>query len=323
MSKSPLATVFVPAHPSNYTEGRNQSLTDITIHHMAGRCTAQRCGEFWQNPERNGSSTYGIGYNGEIGCYLDEDDTPWTNSNWDSNCRSVTIEVANEYKGGDWKVTDASLNSLIRLVADIAKRRGLGTLVKGQNLTWHSMFANTNCPGPYLLSKLDYIIAEANRINSGSPTPAPTPTELKFKVGDIVYIKGLLYVSSDAAEANGHCAGKVTEITRVNPGSAHPYNTTGDLGWMNESDISEIHDEPTTQEIVAGDSVIVNGVGRADSAGTAGGSVTRNYINHTMKVIKVRKGKPFPYGCNQYNTGAPEDSSKITGWFSEDSVKKV
>lgn len=154
------------------------------------------------------------------------------------------------------------------------------------------------------------------------PTPEAGPVG-KFNVGDKVYIKGDLYVSSHATTASGYCAGKATEITRVNPGSAHPYNTTGDLGWMNESDISEIHDEPTTQEILAGDSVIVNGVGRADSAGTAGGSVTKNYINHTMKVIKVRKGKPFPYGCNQYNTGAPEDSAKITGWFAESSVKKV
>ena len=83
MIKSPLATIIVPADPSNYTKGRSTPITDITIHHMAGRCTAQRCGEFWQDPARNASSTYGIGYNGEIGCYLDENDTPWTNSNFE------------------------------------------------------------------------------------------------------------------------------------------------------------------------------------------------------------------------------------------------
>ena len=60
------------------------------------------------------------------------------------------------------KVSDASLNSLIKLVADIAKRNNLGTLVKGKNLTWHSIYSNTACPGAYLLSKMDYIATEAN-----------------------------------------------------------------------------------------------------------------------------------------------------------------
>lgn len=40
------------------------------------------------------------------------------------------------------------------------------------------MFAATTCPGDYLLSKMDYIVAEANRINEGGqPTPAPTPSQ--------------------------------------------------------------------------------------------------------------------------------------------------
>ena len=330
MSKSPLATVFVAADPSNYTKGRSKVVTDITIHHMAGRCTAQRCGEFWQDPARNASSTYGIGYNGEIGCYLDENDTPWTNSNWDSNCRSITIEVANEYKGGDWKVTDASLNSLIKLVADIAKRRGLGTLVKGKNVTWHSMFANTNCPGPYLLSKMDYIVSEANKLINGKPEPTPEPEKLDFKVGDKVYIEGPLYVSSNEATASGHCSGKVTEITRVKAGAAHPYNTTGDLGWMDASSVKAYEEPvkpepvtPVSTEIKPGDSVIVNGVGKSDSAGKAGARNTKNFTNRTMKVIRVKKGANYPYACNQYNEGNPEDISKVTGWFSEDSVKKV
>ena len=55
---------------------------------------------------------------------------------------------------------------MIKLVADIAKRNNLGTLVKGENLTWHKMHAETDCPGEYLLSKMDYIIEEANKINN-------------------------------------------------------------------------------------------------------------------------------------------------------------
>lgn len=185
MSNSALVTVRVPAHPSNYTKGRNTKITDITIHHMAGVLSAEQCGGIFARAGRNGSSHYGIGNGGEIGQYVDESDTAWTNSNWPSNCRSVTIETSNCATGGDWPVGDAAYNSLIKLVADIAKRNGLGTLVAGQNLTWHSMFAATTCPGDYLRARISDIAAQANKINGGSPAPAPTPSG-DFKVGDKV-----------------------------------------------------------------------------------------------------------------------------------------
>ena len=39
---------------------------------------------------------------------------------------------------------------------------------------------------------------------------------------------------------------KTTNITRYAAGAAHPYNTTGDLGWMNESDIRLAGNETST-----------------------------------------------------------------------------
>lgn len=61
---------------------------------------------------------------------------------------------------------------------------------------------------------------------------------MKFKIGDKVLINGNLFPSSDANTATSKVTNRVTEITRVAVGSKHPYNTTGDLGWMNESAIS-------------------------------------------------------------------------------------
>ncbi len=169
MSNSKLVQVKVPAYSGNYTVGRSgRKIEAITIHHMAGVGSAEQCGKIFQAVGRCGSSHYGIGNDGKIGLYVDEKNTAWTNSNWDSNCKSVTIETSNSSIGGQWPVSDKALNSLIKLVADIAKRNNLGTLVKGKNVTWHSMFTNTSCPGPYLFSKLDYIIAEANKINNPS-----------------------------------------------------------------------------------------------------------------------------------------------------------
>ncbi len=167
MSKSSLAQIVVPADEGNYTKGRSgRSVEAITIHHMAGRLTAEQCGRIFQAKGRYGSSHYGVGYDGSIANYVDEEDTAWTNSNWDSNCKSVTIETSDN--DNSWYVNDTTLNALIKLVADIAKRRNLGTLVPGKNLTWHSMFTNTTCPGDYLRNKMQYIADEANKINNKS-----------------------------------------------------------------------------------------------------------------------------------------------------------
>lgn len=179
---SPYTNNWIPANSTNYTQGRQRPIRCITIHHMAGNLSIEQCGSLWQNPSRNGSSHYGIGTDGRIGCYVDEMNTAWTNSNWNSNCESITIETANDQIGGDWHVSDYALNSLIRLVADISKRHNLGKLVKGQNLTWHSMFTATTCPGPYLMSKLDYIIDEANKINGQSGEPVDQVLHVGSKV---------------------------------------------------------------------------------------------------------------------------------------------
>lgn len=193
MAHSSLTQVMVPADPSNYTKGRTVKIRTITIHHMAGVNSAEGCGNIFANPARNGSTHYGIGNDGKIGCYVEEENVAWANNSWASNCESVTIENSNSSLGGDYPVGDATFNSLIKLVADIAKRNNLGKLIPGDNLVWHSMYVATTCPGNYLRSKVQYIADEANKIN-GQPTPAPTPTPTPtptsgFAVGDKVVPK--------------------------------------------------------------------------------------------------------------------------------------
>lgn len=230
MSRSNLVQVNVPAYSGNYTKGRNgKKIEAITIHHMAGILTAEQCGKIFQQVGRQGSSHYGIGNDGKIGQYVDESNTAWTNSNFDSNCKSVTIETSNCEIGGNWKVSDSALNSLIKLVADIGKRNNLGTLVKGKNVTWHSMFTSTTCPGAYLLSKMDYIVSEANKINA----PKTTTTNTERKVGDVVTINGV-YVSSDSTNklSPARTTGSITKIVK---GARNPYLLDkGYLGWINE-----------------------------------------------------------------------------------------
>lgn len=73
--------------------------------------------------------------------------------------------------------------------------------------------------------------------------------EMKFKIGDQVIINGDLYSSANSTAPSGKVQNKVTKITRVVDGALHPYNTTGDLGWMNEIDIRFYEEDNNFQEL--------------------------------------------------------------------------
>lgn len=188
MNGSKLVTKQIPANANNYTKdrinnGKKTQISEITIHHAAANAAIESIGKLWQNPSQRTSSHYGV--NGEnVGQYVDEKDAAWCNSNFAANCRAITIECANSaevtgktyaetLKKGDslgWPVSDQTFDTLIKLVADCAARNSLHPLVLGKSLTWHSMYSATACPGPYLISKLQYIVDKANEINSQSET---------------------------------------------------------------------------------------------------------------------------------------------------------
>lgn len=66
---------------------------------------------------------------------------------------------------------------------------------------------------------------------------------MKFKIGDKVVLNGFIYVSSNAKTPSRKITNKITNITRIATGSKHPYNTTGDLGWCDESSLTLYEEE--------------------------------------------------------------------------------
>ncbi|MBQ2729888.1 MAG: N-acetylmuramoyl-L-alanine amidase [Clostridia bacterium] len=166
MSRSPLATTYVPSPATNHYGKRTKSISQIVLHHMVAVWTALRCAESFSSESRRASATYCVGNDGSIACCLDESIAPATSDSYEVDNKSVTIETSNCSLGGDYPVSDAALNSLINLCADIAKRNPhIGKLVAGKNLCWHSMYAATACPGNYLRSKAQFIAREANKLN--------------------------------------------------------------------------------------------------------------------------------------------------------------
>ncbi len=163
---SKLATEFIES--PNHRNGRVYPLTRITIHHAAMVCGARQIARCFVPASRKASATYCIGNDGGIVQCVKESDMPWTSSSYDNDNRAITIEVANSARYGQWPVSDAALESLIKLCVDICERNpGIGRLNytgdTNGNLTMHCWFANTQCPGPYLKSKFQYIAEEVNK----------------------------------------------------------------------------------------------------------------------------------------------------------------
>lgn len=83
---------------------------------------------------------------------------------------------------------------------------------------------------------------------------------MKFKIGDKVILNGYIYVSSNANNPSNYIKDKITNITRIVEGTRHPYNTTGDLGWCDESSL-KLYEEPKEEysceiELVDNDNLV-------------------------------------------------------------------
>ena len=176
MSNSELVN-YIKLSP-NHSGQRKQKIDMITIHCVAGNATVEVIGQIFAPTSRQASSQYGIGSDGRIGMYCEEKNRSWCTSSNKNDQRSITIEVANDSGGPLWHVSDAAMDSLIKLCADICRRNGIEELrwqnkkelwgqVDKQNMSVHQWFANKACPGQYLLEKHNYIVQEVNKLLKG------------------------------------------------------------------------------------------------------------------------------------------------------------
>lgn len=169
------------ADSSNYTKGRNgYSICKFTPHMMAGILSGYQCAvNVFGKPGRNASANYCIGNSGDLVCNVEEENRAWTSSNRTNDYQAITVEVSNCEYGGQWKVSDAAWNKLVELAVDVCRRYNFRLHYDGTSngsLTTHNMFANTDCPGPYLLSKMNELANTVNTIlDGGTPTPEPAP----------------------------------------------------------------------------------------------------------------------------------------------------
>ena len=168
MSQSSLVTKQWWANSSNYTVGRQDTIHGIVIHHAAST-SLDSIGQVFSQYGRGGSAHYGVG-GSQIHQYVREEDTAWHCGDWAGNSCTIGIETTNSTGAPDWLVAEDTFNTLVKLVADIAKRNGLGRIKFEPDgvyptLSAHRDWSPTYCPGDYLYSRMNEIADKANEIN--------------------------------------------------------------------------------------------------------------------------------------------------------------
>jgi hypothetical protein len=157
-----------------------QPINGVVIHHVAGtnglRYVANK-------NTRNSHPTYHIANNGAVTGIVNPSRRPYsTGGTPDPN--AVTFEIDNSSVGNDWPVSSAAIEALIDVIvfhASQSPRAGKG-FAKNQPavkqpeffIAWHSQYKATACPGPFVMSQLDYIVSECNKRASGVAPVAPS-----------------------------------------------------------------------------------------------------------------------------------------------------
>lgn len=156
-----------------YSKGRSHKIDRITPHCLVGQATVQGIGEWLTDPAMNpkASCNYGIDRDGKIGIYVDEENRSWCTSSASNDDRAITIECASDTTE-PYRMNPVVYTNLTNLCEDICRRYGKTKLLflntKKETLlhevaddemilTVHRWYANKECPGDWLFSRLNLL----------------------------------------------------------------------------------------------------------------------------------------------------------------------
>lgn len=179
-----------------------QKIDRIVIHHNATTNKNVAINTWLANGPAQTSAHYEIANNEIIGI-VGEGTTAWHAGNGDMNARSIGIENVNNAGAPNWTISDATFDSLSRLVADIAKRYGFP--IDSTHVIPHKAVVSTACPGGIDVAK---VIKRANEI-AGHKAVVQLCSSAKqsaidmFKAGNGGYVNTKSFKVDKIAYVNG------------------------------------------------------------------------------------------------------------------------
>ena len=134
---------FIQCDSRNYTAGRQGNhIRKIVVHYTGTEASAHNNLLYFSRSSAGASAHYFIDKDGTLRQSVSEGDTAWHAGHWATNLCSVGIEVVSG--GADF--TEAQINTLASLVADLRSRCG----VSADNVIRHYDVTGKLCPAPYV-----------------------------------------------------------------------------------------------------------------------------------------------------------------------------
>lgn len=299
----------------NRNSPRNQPITKITPHHMAGVNSIEQFADIVANPNRQMSANYGIGNDGRIVLTCPEGDRSWCSSSpWNDN-RAVTIEVSNSAYGdaSGWPIGTAAYNSLINLCVDICKRNGIPKLIftgdTSGSLTFHYMYAATACPGPWLKAHAQDLCDKVNaKLNAGGGTTEKPVDNSKTYTVSLSANSAIYDTPGGKITGTPGTSGKYTIVEEKKIGYITYGKLKSGVGWVIVKD--ETPKETSTGKFKTGDLVKIKSGARYYN----GGAIP-NWVVAENWYISSISGDRAVLGLNQAknrNIQSPINTKDIT-----------
>lgn len=181
-SNCPFADDSASLRSPNYTPGRTVNgvtykIDTITLHMVVGHLSLASLAKVFQGT-RQASSNYGIDDKGNVGLFVEEKNRSWCSNSRVNDARAITVEINSDLTA-PYAMKDASLKGAIKLCVDICKRNGINKMIwindkdkalarqnelaEGEGIfTVHRWFADTSCPGQWLMERMQTVCDEVN-----------------------------------------------------------------------------------------------------------------------------------------------------------------
>ncbi|QLG10977.1 N-acetylmuramoyl-L-alanine amidase [Deinococcus sp. D7000] len=204
-----------PAHPGNYTQGRQGTKVDRIVIHVADG-TYSGTNAWFADPKCDTSAHYTIAMDGRMARNVADADTAWHSGLWAMNLRSIGIEHEGQPSRGPWTPSALQLEASAELVADLCRQFGIPA--DREHIIGHfevipGRAARAGCPGktwPW-----DAYVKDVQARLNPAPPPAHVPdaldkrsvrlfsasTNTQIGVGTLINGTDKIYLSPDVEQA--------------------------------------------------------------------------------------------------------------------------
>lgn len=305
----------------NHSGQRTHSIDRITPHCVVGQCSVETLGSIFLPTSRQASCNYGIGVDGRVGMYVEEQNRSWCSSSSANDQRAVTIECASDTTE-PYAFKDVVYQKLITLCVDICKRNGKSKLLwlgdKDKTLSYepkademvltvHRWFANKSCPGSWMYARMGDLAAKVTA-QLGGGASEDTETEYPEKLTEGYYRVRKAWSDSKSQKGAYKILSNAKKCADANPGYS-VFDNNGVNIYTPNTSTQVAPDVPFTVKVSISDLNIRKGPG-TDYAKT--GKFTGKGV---FTIVEVKSGKGSTAGWGRLKSGA--------GWISLDYAVKT